>query len=85
MENVMRKKEMDKETAQKYIIETDLKREELIRTFLNKKQRNIDNLFDVTINRKSFPVDEISGFVASMYERKMAVQKAERDKIKSVL
>ena len=85
VDNVMRKKEMDKETAQKYIIETDLKREELIRTFLNKKQRNIDNLFDVTINRKSFPVDEISGFVASMYERKMAVQKAERDKIKSVL
>lgn len=85
VDNVMRKKEMDKEAAQQYIIETDTKRDELIRSFLDKKQRNIDNLFDVTINRQSFPIDEISGFVVSMFERKMAARKTERDKIKSVL
>lgn len=85
VENVMKKKEMGKDTARKFVIDTDEKRDDLIRTFLDKKVMSIDSLFDVTLNRQSFSIDEIADFVVSMYERKMAAQKAERDKIRSVL
>lgn len=83
--NVMRKKEMSRETAQKYVIGTDKKREDLVMTFLDKKARNIESLFDVTLNRQSFSISEIADFVVSMYDWKVVQQKAVRDKIKSVL
>ena len=84
-ENVMRKKNMDLPTAEKYVIETDEKRHDLIQTFLEKKSKNIDNLFDVTINRISFSVPETAELIVSMYEKKVLKQMSERKKIKSII
>ena len=80
----MRKKGMDLETAEKYVIETDEKRNDLIQTFLDKKTKNIDNLFDVTINRLSFSTPETADLIVSMFEKKVINQMAERKRIKSV-
>jgi cytidylate kinase len=82
--NVMKKKNMDKATAEKYILDTDEKRSELIKTFLDKKTENIDSLFDATVNRVSFSVQETAELVVSMYDRKVEKRLAEKKKIKSV-
>jgi cytidylate kinase len=78
VENVMKKKEMNIETAEEYVVETDEKRHNLITTFLDKKSVNIDYLFDATINRQSFGINEISDLIVSMYEKKIGRQTAER-------
>ncbi|MBG0858234.1 MAG: cytidylate kinase-like family protein [Bacteroidales bacterium] len=80
VENVMKKKEMDIETAEAYVIDTDEKRYNLITTFLEKKLANIDYLFDITINRKSFDIPETADLIAGMYEKKIGRQIAERRK-----
>ena len=80
----MRKKGMDIETAEKYVIETDEKRHDLIQTFLDKKTNNIDNLFDVTINRLSFRIPDTAELIVSMFEKKVINQMSEMKKIKSV-
>jgi cytidylate kinase len=80
VENVMKKKEMDIETAEEYVVDTDEKRFNLIQTFLDKKPLNIDYLFDATINRSSFIIKEISEMIVSMYEKKICRQMAERKK-----
>jgi hypothetical protein len=85
VENVMRKKEMGKDIAQKFVADTDEKRDDLIRTFMDKKVRNIESLFDVTLNRQTFSIAAIADLVVSMFERKMAEEKAEKEKIKSIL
>src|SRR5664280_1493811 len=81
VENVMKKKEMNLETAEKYVVDTDEKRFNLIRTFMDKKTLNIDYLFDATINRSSFSIQEISDVILSMYEKKVCRQIADRKKI----
>lgn len=80
VENVMKKKEMDIETAEEYVVDTDEKRFNLITTFLEKKQINIDYLFDVTLNRQSFSITEIAELISTMYEMKVGRQIAERKK-----
>ena len=80
----MKKKNMGLEAAEKYVIETDEKRNDLIQTFLDKKIKNIDTLFDVTINRISFSIPETSELIVAMYEKKVVRQISERKKIKSV-
>jgi cytidylate kinase len=80
VENVMKKKEMDIETAEEYVVDTDEKRFNLITTFLEKKPINIDYLFDSTINRQSFSIFETADLIVSMYEKKIERQKAERKK-----
>jgi len=85
VDNVMKKKNMGLEAAEKYIIETDEKRHELIQTFLDKKSKNTEALFDVTINRLSFSIAETSDLIVSMYETKVMKQMSERKKIKSSL
>ncbi|NMC41297.1 MAG: cytidylate kinase-like family protein [Bacteroidales bacterium] len=72
VENVMKKKEMDIETAEEYVIDTDEKRFNLIQTFLDKKPLTIDYLFDATLNRNSFSINEIADFVTNMFECKVA-------------
>ena len=42
VENVMKKKQMEIEAAEEYVVDTDEKRFNLITTFLDKKQLNID-------------------------------------------
>ena len=70
VENVMKKKEMDMAKAEEFIVDTDEKRHNLITTFLEKKSVNIDYLFDITVNRKSFGIPETAELIVSMYEKK---------------
>ncbi|MFN8241013.1 MAG: cytidylate kinase-like family protein [Bacteroidales bacterium] len=85
VENVMRKKIMDVETAEEYVIETDEKRFNLISTFLDKKPLSLDYLFDATMNRSTFTIDEIAGFITDMYEKKISRQMLERRKLHPVI
>jgi cytidylate kinase len=85
VENVMKKKNMEILAAGKYVTETDEKRHDLNQTFLDKKTTNIDNLFDVTINRSSFSISETADLIVSMYEKKIVRQMSERKKIKSLI
>jgi len=71
VENVMKKKQMDIEAAEEYVVDTDEKRFMLIRTFLDKNPLNIDYLFDATINRSTFSIQEITELIVSMYEKKV--------------
>jgi cytidylate kinase len=84
VENVMKKKEIDIEAAEEYIVDTDERRHNLITTFLDKKSVNIDFLFDVTINRFSFNIYECADLVVSMYEKKIGRQIAERKKTSQI-
>lgn len=71
VENVMKKKEMDLETAEEYVVDTDEKRFSLIQNFLDKKPMSIDYLFDAIINRSSFSIQEIADFITTMFEKKV--------------
>jgi len=81
VENVMKKKDWNMETAETFVVDTDEKRFNLIHTFLDKKPLNIDYLFDATINRSSFTIQEIADLILSMYEKKVCKQIADRKKI----
>jgi cytidylate kinase len=78
VENVMKKKEMDIEAAEEYVVDTDEKRHNLITTFLDKKSVNIDYLFDATINRQSFSITEAADLISLMYGKKIVRQMSER-------
>lgn len=78
IENVMKKHEMSYEDAEKFVTETDEKRDNLIRDFLDKKTKNIDFLFDATLNRKSFSIQELSDLILTLYDRKVSNRIAER-------
>ncbi len=84
VDNLMRKKNMGIETAEKYVLDTDEKRSDLIHTFLDKKIQNIETLFDVTINRFSFGIPETAELISSMYEKKVYKHMSEKKKIKSL-
>ena len=58
-------------------MDTDEKRHNLITTFLEKKSVNIDYLFDITVNRKSFGIPETAELIVSMYEKKIGKLAAE--------
>ena len=78
--NVMKKMNMEIGVAEEYVVENDQNRFNLILAFLDKKPLNIDYLFDATINRKTFSVQEISDLILSMYEKKVCKQISERKK-----
>jgi cytidylate kinase len=84
VENVMKKKGMDIETAEEFVVDTDEKRFHLIQAFLDKKPLNIDYLFDATINRSSFTITEVSDLILSMYDMKVERQIAEIKRAKKV-
>ena len=79
VENVMKKKSMDMERAEEYIINTDEKRFNLIQSFLDKKPLNLDYLFDATLNRSSFTIPEIAGMDPLMYEKKVCKHMSQRN------
>jgi len=81
VENVMKKKKMDIEAAEEFVVDTDEKRFHLIQTFLDKKSLTIDYLFDATINRNSFTIQETADLIISIYEKKISRQIAERRKL----
>lgn len=85
VENVMNKLKIDIETAEKYVIDNDEKRHNLIETFLDKKPLNIDYLFDSTINRSSFAIHEIAELIVSMFDQKVSRQMSGQKEIKSIL
>jgi cytidylate kinase len=85
VENVMKKKKMDIEAAEEFVVDTDEKRFNLIQTFLDKKPLTIDYLFDATINRASYTIEEIADFITLMYEKKSTRMLIERNKIRSGL
>ena len=84
IENVMKKKSFNIEAAEEYVVDTDEKRFHLIQVFLDKKPLNIDYLFDATINRSSFTIQEISELILSMYDKKVIRQINERKRAKNV-
>ena len=71
VENVMRKKGMIIEKAEEYVVETDEKRNKMIVSFLDKKPLSIDYLFNSTLNRSSFSIDQLSALILDMYEAKL--------------
>lgn len=71
VENVMKKKGMIIEKAEEYVIETDEKRNKMIVSFLDKKPQTLDYLFDSTLNRSSFSIDQLSAFILDMFEAKL--------------
>lgn len=74
VQNVMKKKGMITEKAEEYVIQTDEKRNKLIVDFLDKKPVSVDHLFDVSINRSSFTIDQISSAILSLYESKLGTK-----------
>ncbi len=84
VENVMKKKSMDIETAEEYVVNADECRFNLIQAFLEKKSLNIDYLFDSTIKRSSFSIIEISELIVSMYDKKIGRQITERKQRKTI-
>ena len=74
IENVMKKKEMNSQIATQYVNDTDEKRLNLIQTFFDKKPLHIDHLFDATINRCSYTIQETADLIMSMYELKVCRQ-----------
>lgn len=74
VQNVMKKKGMIPEKAEEYVLQTDEKRHRLIVDFLDKKPQCIDYLFDVTLNRSSFTLEQISSLILTMYETKLGVR-----------
>ncbi len=73
VQNVMKKKGMIIEKAKAYTVETDEKRHKLIVDFLDKKPLSMDFLFDVTLNRSSFTIEQISSLIMTMYESKPGI------------
>jgi cytidylate kinase len=82
VENVMKKKNIDIEAAEEYVVDTDEKRFNLIQTFLDKKPLTIDYLFDATINRSGFSIQETAELISAMFDKKVFRQIAEREKVK---
>ena len=71
VENVMKKKNIDIEAAEKYVVDTDEKRFNLIQTFLDKKPLTLDYLFDASINRNAFSINESAELIVDMFEKKV--------------
>lgn len=74
VQNVMKKKGMIIEKAEAYTVETDEKRHKLIVGFLDKRPLSLDYLFDVTLNRSSFTIDQVSSLILTMYESKLGIR-----------
>ena len=85
VENIMKKKSMDIETAEECVIDADEKRFNLIQSFLEKKSLNIDYLFDATLNRSTFSIPEIAEMILYMFEKKVGKQILERRKAARII
>lgn len=83
VENVMKKKNMDIEAAEEFVVDTDEKRFNLIQTFLEQKPLTIDYLFDATLNRASFTIQETAEIITDMFARKISRNIFERNKLRS--
>ena len=80
---MMKKGNMNIEAAEEFVVETDEKRFNLIQTFLDKKPLTIDYLFDATLNRASFTIQETAELITDMYTRKITRIILEKNKLRS--
>jgi cytidylate kinase len=71
VENIMKKREIDIETAEEYVVDNDEKRFNTIQNFLEKKPLNLDYLFDATINRSSYSIEQIAQIITTLYEKRI--------------
>ena len=71
VENIMKKRNLSIEAAEEFVVDTDEKRYNLIVNFLDKKPLNLDYLFDATINRSAYSVDQIAEIITMMYGKRM--------------
>ncbi|HCC70636.1 MAG TPA: hypothetical protein DEQ09_05725 [Bacteroidales bacterium] len=71
VENIIRKKELDIEAAEEFVVDTDEKRHNLIVNFLDKKPVNLEYLFDITINRSSFNIDQVAHIICLLYQKRI--------------
>ena len=71
VENIMKKKNLSIEAAEELVVDNDEKRYNLIVNFLDKKPLNLDYLFDATINRSAYSVDQIAEIITVMYGKRM--------------
>jgi cytidylate kinase len=74
VQNVMKKKGMLIAKAEEYTLQTDEKRNKLIIDFLDKKPQCIDYLFDATLNRSSYSVEQLSSLILTLYEMKFGIK-----------
>jgi cytidylate kinase len=80
VENVMKKRNLTIEEAEEFVVDTDEKRYNLIVNFMDKKPLNLDYLFDATINRNSYSVDQIAEIITVMYGKRIeAIQNMSQD------
>jgi len=73
VDNIIKKKGLNIESAEEFIVDTDEKRHNLIVNFLEKKPINLDYLFDATINRSSFSIDQIARTISILYTERMDI------------
>jgi len=85
VQNVMKKKVMDMETAEAFVVDTDEKRFNLIQSFIEKKPLNIDYLFDATLNRSTYSIEDIASMIVTLYENKVCKQMQERKKVRKFI
>lgn len=71
VENIMTKRNLSIEAAEEFVVDADEKRYNLIVNFLDKKPLNLDYLFDATINRSSYSIDQIAEIITMMYGKRM--------------
>jgi len=69
--NIVKKRALDIEAAEEFVVDNDEKRHNLIISFLDKKPVTLDYLFDVTLNRSSFSVEQIAETLSVLYKKKM--------------
>lgn len=77
VKNIMKKRKLDIEDAEEFTVDTDEKRYNMILNFLEKKPLNIDYLFDATINRSSFSIEQLAEIITELYGRRMTATMSE--------
>jgi cytidylate kinase len=71
VDNIIAREKMDIETAEEYVVDNDEKRYNIILNFLEKNPLNLDYLFDITVNRASFTVEQLSRTLCFLYEKRI--------------
>lgn len=79
VDNIMKRKNIDIEQAEELVVDTDEKRFNVIMNFLEKRPLNIDYLFDVSINRRSYSIEQIAQAITLMYEKRIEMVMSQHD------
>jgi cytidylate kinase len=73
VETIMKNRQIGIEEAEEWAIDTDEKRHNLFYVFLDKQPGNLDYLFDATLNRKSFSVNQTCKIIKDMAHLKKII------------